>query len=429
MLDNTSRETVSEAFSDNTEADNRKNIYTVSRLTTEVKNLLEQNIPEIWIEGEISNFRRPSSGHLYFTLKDSQSQVKAVMYRSSASKVPFKVEDGMKVLALCKVTVYERAGQYQIMVNIMEPRGVGALQLAFEQLKKKLMEEGLFDKSHKKPVPILPKKIGIVTSPTGAAIRDILNVINRRFSNIHLIINPVRVQGMEAPAEIAGAIDEFNKLDLVDVILITRGGGSIEDLWGFNEEIVARSIFKSKIPVISAVGHEIDWTISDYVADLRVPTPSAAAELVVASKDELLNKINNLQQVLTLRVKQYLSKLSNELDLLSKSWVFTQPINKIKQLQQQTDDLDFRLNQTFMRVMDQKKNKLLLLTEKLHAYSPSSIILRGFSITSELASKTVLKSVKNINPGDRLKTYVSDGELISTVDRVHFKDNNLLKNK
>lgn len=422
MLDN--MKPIHEVSSDNTDLpDSRKNIYTVSQLTAEVKSLLEQNIPEIWIEGEISNFRRPSSGHLYFTLKDSQTQVKAVMYRSSASRLPFKVEDGMKVLALCKVTVYERAGQYQIMVNIMEPRGVGALQLAFEQLKKKLMKEGLFDKSHKKPVPMLPKKIGIVTSPTGAAIRDILNVINRRFSNIHLIINPVRVQGLEAPAEIAGAIDTFNDLGLVDVILVTRGGGSIEDLWGFNEEVVARSIFRSKIPVISAVGHEIDWTISDYVADLRVPTPSAAAELVVASKDELLSKINNLQQLLTFRVKQYLSKLSNELEMLSKSWVFTQPINRIKQLQQQMDDLDFRLNQTFIRIMDQKKNRLLLLTEKLHAYSPSSIMLRGFSITTGLTAKTVLKSVKNINPGDRLKTYISDGELISTVDRVYYKDN------
>ncbi len=424
MLDDISRKSIYEAPLDGSgSTDGRTDIYTVSRLTTEVKNLLEQNIAEIWIEGEISNFRRPSSGHLYFTLKDSQTQVKAVMYRSSAGKLPFKPEDGMKVLAFCKVTVYERSGQYQIMVNIMEPRGVGALQLAFEQLKKKLMDEGLFDKSHKKPVPVLPKKIGIVTSPTGAAIRDILNVINRRFSNIHLIINPVRVQGAEAPSEIAGAIDLFNDMGGVDVILVTRGGGSIEDLWGFNEEIVARSIFRSKIPIISAVGHEIDWTISDYVADLRVPTPSAAAELVVASKDELYAKIDGLEQLLNLRTKQYLSKLDNRLDLLSKSWVFTKPINRIKQLQQQVDDSDFRLNQVFLRGMDQKKNSLFLLTEKLHAYSPSSIIMRGFSITTGLTDKKALKSVKNINPGDRLKTYLSDGELISTVDRVYCEDN------
>ena len=282
----------------------KDHIFSVTELTQSIKNLLETQFPPLWLEAEISNFRKPSSGHFYFTLKDERAQIQGIMYRSSASKVPFKIEDGMKLLVFGSISVYERSGQYQIIVQTMEPKGVGALQLAFEQLKKKLSEEGLFDSIHKKPIPLLPKKVGVVTSPTGAALRDILNILNRRFSNIHLIINPVRVQGEQSPMEIAAAIDEFNRLKLVDVILVTRGGGSLEDLWGFNDEHVARSIFASKIPVISAVGHEIDWTISDYVADLRVPTPSAAAELVISSKADLIEKLENYIYILNLKIKQ-----------------------------------------------------------------------------------------------------------------------------
>ena len=408
-----------EKFSGDTDSGPR--VLTVSQLTCRIKKVLEDEFPPVWVEGEISNFRRPSSGHLYFTLKDEKTQIQIIMYRSYAQKLAFKMEDGMKVLIYGNVTVYERSGQYQVNAVKIEPRGIGALQLAFEQLKKKLMQEGLFDKQYKKSVPVLPTRIGVVTSPTGAAIRDIMNVLDRRFSNIHLIVNPVRVQGEQAPSEIAKAIDEFNRLNLADVILVTRGGGSIEDLWAFNTEIVARSIFNSSIPVISAVGHEIDWTISDYVADLRVPTPSAAAELVVASKEELVNKISNIEKILNLKVNQRLNLLKTKIKNLSNSWVFTQPLNKIRQSQQQIDDLELKLKTVLKHRLEILNHNLMLHTEKLHAYSPTRALLRGYTITIDPQSQATIKSVKNIVPGERLKILFCDGEVTATADRVYLK--------
>ncbi len=399
-------------------------IYTVSELTCRIKEVLESEFPPMWLEAEISNFRKPASGHFYFTLKDAQSQISAIMYRSSAQRVVFKLEDGMKVMVYGRVSVYEKGGNYQIIATIIEPRGVGALQLAFEQLKKKLMEEGLFDKKYKKTIPMLPSRIGVVTSPTGAAIRDILNVINRRFSNIQLLIAPCRVQGDEAPAEIAQAIDELNRLNCVDVILVTRGGGSIEDLWAFNSELVARSIFRSNIPIISAVGHEIDWTIADYVADLRVPTPSAAAELVVGSKEEFISRIANFEKRLYSGMQHYMNILKNRVLRLSQSRVFIEPQNRIRQYQQQVDECELRINQSLSSVMSRRKHQLVVLSEKLHAFSPSSVMLRGFSITTKYGVEGSIKSVRQVDPGDRLKTYFSDGEISSTVDRVYFKGEN-----
>ncbi|MCK5594876.1 exodeoxyribonuclease VII large subunit, partial [bacterium] len=257
--------------------------------------MLEENFPSIWVEGEISNCRMPSSGHIYFTLKDEQSQLNAVFFRGANLKTKFRIEDGLKVLALGNISVYQRRGNYQLIVGLLQPRGIGELQLAFEQLKRKLQKEGLFAPEHKNPIPLFPKKIGIVTSPTGAAIRDILNVINRRFRQVEILVNPVRVQGEGAGEEIAKAIDEFNKMKKVDVLIVGRGGGSMEDLWAFNEEVVARAIYNSNIPIISAVGHEIDFVISDFVADLRAPTPSAAAELVVGEMEQIILKIGNFQ--------------------------------------------------------------------------------------------------------------------------------------
>lgn len=397
----------------------RDHVFTVSQLTTRIKTLLDNSFPPLWLEGEISNVRKPASGHIYFTVKDAGSQISGIMYRSNASRIRFDLQDGMKVLIFGRVSVYERGGQYQIIANVIEPQGIGALQLAFEQLKKKLAEEGLFDSRHKKPIPVLPERIGVVTSATGAAIRDILNVLNRRFSNIQLVIYPARVQGDEAPPEIAEGIDGFNSLNNVDVILVTRGGGSIEDLWAFNTEIVARSIFNSHIPVISAVGHEIDWTIADFVADLRVPTPSAAAELVVASKEELHNRIDNFEKILTVRIEQYISYLKNTVLRLTESRVFTEPSNRIKQYQQQVDELEYRVEHTIKSVLDRIKHRLVLLTEKLHAFSPSSALLRGFSITTIAGTKEVLRSVKNVKPDDRIKTYLADGELTSSIDRIY----------
>jgi len=271
-----------------------KKILTVSELTLNIKGHLEEGFRELWVEGEISNFRSPASGHYYFTLKDDKSQIRAVVFRFMGRSLKFEPKDGLSVICRGRITVYEPRGEYQLILDYMEPKGIGALQLAFEQLKEKLAKEGLFDPAHKKLLPLLPQKIGIVTSPTGAAIRDLLTVIGRRFSNVEILINPVKVQGEGAHQEIAKSIYELNGIPGIDVIIITRGGGSLEDLWSFNEEIVARAIYRSSIPVISAVGHEIDFTIADFVADLRAPTPSAAGELVVRDKAELINLLETL---------------------------------------------------------------------------------------------------------------------------------------
>src|SRR3990172_5484797 len=266
-------------------------VLKVSELTREIKDILEGKFYEVWVEGEISNLRIPPSGHLYFTLKDDSSQIRAVLFRLQARALRFIPEDGLHVICGGRISVYEKRGEYQLILETMEPKGVGALQLAFLQLKDKLEKEGFFDPGRRKPIPMFPQAIGIVTSPTGAVIRDMLHIIERRFKNVRIVLYPVRVQGEGAALEIAGGIDYFNALNEVDVIIVGRGGGSIEDLWAFNEEEVARAIYHSKIPIISAVGHETDYTIADFVADLRAPTPSAAAELVEGVKAEMISRL------------------------------------------------------------------------------------------------------------------------------------------
>ena len=264
-----------------------RRIYSVAELSLEIRNLLERQFPDVWVTGEVSNLRAAGSGHLYFTLKDETAQLRAVCFRNQARYLKFKPQDGLAVIARGRLSVYEARGEYQLYVEFLEPAGLGALQLAFEQLKQKLAAEGLFDPARKKPLPMLPRVIGVVTSPTGAVIRDILRILHRRFRNINVLIYPVKVQGEGAAQEIAQGIEYFNRQAPVDVMIVARGGGSLEDLWAFNEEVVARAIAASKIPVISAVGHETDFTIADFVADLRAPTPSAAAELVVRRKQDL----------------------------------------------------------------------------------------------------------------------------------------------
>ena len=271
-----------------------REILTVTELTRQVQDILEATFDQLWVEGEISNLRRPASGHLYFTLKDEDSQIRAVLFRPVARALKFDLEDGMHIVCRARMNVYKPRGEYQLILDYAEPRGVGALQIAFEQLKAKLQAEGLFDAVHKKPIPYLPSRIGVVTSPSGAVIRDILNITKRRFPSVGILIAPVRVQGAEAPAEIVEALHHLNEMPGIDVIIVARGGGSLEDLMAFNSEGVARAIFASRIPVISAVGHEIDFTIADFVADLRAPTPSAAAELVVPMRGELTQQIRAL---------------------------------------------------------------------------------------------------------------------------------------
>ncbi|NOY60776.1 MAG: exodeoxyribonuclease VII large subunit, partial [Calditrichaeota bacterium] len=314
-------------------------VYSVAEITQEIKILLESAIPAIWVQGEISNFVHHSSGHNYFSLKDKETQISAVIWRSRNSSLFFTPKNGMKVLAFGAIRVYEKRGTYQLDVQKMIPAGIGELQMAFEQLKQKLKEEGLFDPEFKKSIPELPEKIGIVTSPTGAAVHDLIQVLQRRFPGVEIFLRPAKVQGEGAAQDIARAIEEFNEFGQVDVLIVGRGGGSLEDLWAFNEEVVVRAIFASKIPIISAVGHEIDFTISDFVADLRAPTPSAAAELVVPLAEDLLSRVKNLQKDSFVSVLRRLAELRESLENLRLSYGFRRPVDLILQHRQRLDEL------------------------------------------------------------------------------------------
>ena len=286
-----------------------RRIYTISELTHSIKSLLETKFPFVWLVGEISNFHTPVSGHFYFSLRDPDAQISAVMFRGQNRNLRFRPEDGLSVIAMGRINVYEPKGIYQLIIEYLEPEGIGVLQLAFEQLKARLAAEGLFDEEHKQPVPFLPRRIAVITSPTGAVIRDILNVIGRRYPNVVIEIVPVRVQGEEAAGEIAEALYFLNEQDNAEVIVVARGGGSLEDLQAFNSELVARAIFSSHIPVVSAVGHETDFTIADFTADLRAPTPSAAAELIVPVKDDLVRLIQGITGTLRTSITQRLRLL------------------------------------------------------------------------------------------------------------------------
>jgi len=369
-------------------------IYKVNELTSSVKIILEDSFPNIWVEGEVSNFRNPSSaGHFYFTLKDSRSEIRCVFFKSHNEKIKFELKDGMHVIVCGRVSIYEKRGEYQLNVTKMEPKGVGALQLAFEQLKERLFKEGLFDEARKKSIPIVPNRIGIVTSPTGAAIRDMLHVLKRRFSNVEIIINPVKVQGDGAKEEIAEAIEDFNKLINIDVLIVGRGGGSLEDLWAFNEEIVARAIYNSKVPVISAVGHEIDWTISDFVADLRVPTPSVAAETVIVSKNELIDRLDDIES----RLK-------------------AAPLDIIKEYSQRLDEIEDGLQLRFRHYIELKEENFRLISEKLEILSPLGVLERGYSISFKLPEKKMIKRAATLKKGDLVETMLFNGRFKSRIE-------------
>lgn len=390
----------------------KRHIYTVSELTRKIKTVLEETFPTLWVEGEVSNLSRPTSGHIYFSLKDESSVLKAVLFKNANKDLKFQLKNGMQVVCFGKIDVYAPQGQHQIKVFKIEPKGVGALQLAFEQLKERLAKEGLFDQEHKKPLPFLPQRIGVVTSPTGAAIRDILQVLKRRFANLEVILNPVRVQGEGASLEIAQAIDEFNRYGRVDVLIVGRGGGSLEDLWAFNEEVVARAIFRSRIPVISAVGHEIDYTISDFVADLRAPTPSAAAEQVITQKQELLDRIDNFSSRARIAVFNQIELLQHKL----KRYVFRDPSDLIQQYQQRIDELISTLDLKVRHLGEIYRERYNALIGKLQALSPLNILARGYSITFKLPEEEVIKTVRALKPGARVKTRLAQGEFVSKVE-------------
>lgn len=395
-----------------------EHVFKVSELTREVKTLLEAKYPGIWLEGEVSNYRAAASGHRYFTLKDEFAQISAVMFKSARAPRGFRFADGMKVVVQGNISVYEPRGAYQVIVKRIEERGVGALQLAFERLKRKLYEEGLFDEAHKVAVPMLPDRIGVVTSPTGAAIRDVLNVLERRFAEVHVIVSPVPVQGEAAAPEIASAIDELNALRLVDVIIVTRGGGSLEDLWPFNEERVARAIYRSAIPVISAVGHEIDWTIADFVADLRVPTPSAAAELVVGRKAELLERVGKNREKLYTWATGLAGELGRRLDVARKSYVFREPAGVVRQYQQRVDDAAGRMGLDAVHHMERLGDRVRGFAARLGALDPLGVLARGYSLTTAVATGRLVTDVSSLERGREVRTRVRRGAFVAKVDRI-----------
>lgn len=373
----------------------------------------------VWAEGEISNFKLHSSGHMYFSLKDSGAQISCVIWRTRAQSLRFTPQDGMKVIVMGAVTVYEKRGTYQLDISKMQPSGIGDLQLAFEQLKQKLNEEGLFDQQYKQAIPKFPERIGIVTSPTGAAIKDLLNVITRRFPSVEVIINPVRVQGDGAAQEIARAIEEFNEYGDIDVMIVGRGGGSLEDLWAFNEEIVARAIFHSKIPIISAVGHEIDFSISDFVADLRAPTPSAAAELVVPDKEEVMHRIRTLMRAVYDAIASQIQYFQERLVTIEKSYGFRRPTDLVRQFQQRLDDVVISMQRLQSHRLELLRSKLESMRRRLNSLAPTAVLKRGYSICFREDDNQIISNAKDLNIKDRIHVQFFIGNISGTVEEVN----------
>ncbi len=395
-------------------------LWTVGELNVYLKDKLENDhvLANLWVTGEISNYKRASSGHMYFTLKDAQSCVKAVMFSSRARSLLFQPENGAAVRVRGYVSLYERDGIYQLYVQEMEPDGLGALYMAFEQLKKKLANEGLFDQERKQRLPLFPSCIGIVTSPTGAVIRDMLNIIGRRWPGIRLLLHPVAVQGEAAPGEIAAAIEKLNQWDGVDIIIVGRGGGSLEELWAFNTETVARAIAASHIPVVSAVGHETDFTIADMVADLRAPTPSAAAELVVFVKDEVRKNLLLMQDRLQHSLREYLERCRIRLNNAKESVVFRRPEDKIFAVpKMQLDFLVHRLEEAGKRELNKRQDGLTALVDKLQVLSPLSILTRGYAICQQETTGQVMKNSRDALPGERVRVTLQQGQLLCLVEK------------
>ncbi len=388
---------------------------TVSQLNRYIKGIIEQDnlLFRVTVKGEISNFKAHYSGHMYFALKDETAVIKCVMFRSAASTLKFLPESGQKVIASGRVGVYERDGQYQLYIDSMQPDGIGALYAAYEQLKGKLSEEGLFDEDRKKPIPKFPSKIGVVTSPTGAAVRDILNILKRRYRLSDIYIYPVLVQGDEAPGDIAKAIDYFDRSGWADVLIVGRGGGSIEDLWAFNTEIVARAAANCKIPIISAVGHETDFTIIDFVADLRAPTPSAAAELAVPSTAELLEKLSGFDLRLINAVGATVRKKRLALEGFSGRAVYKRENDIVEKRMMALDSASLKLEAAMNSVLAKDKELLSSAIGKLDALSPLATLNRGFSVVKK--DDEVVKSAADLNEGDRLSVRFSDGGAICEV--------------
>lgn len=391
----------------------------VSELTREIKYLLETSIQSVWVEGEISNFKHHSSGHIYFSLKDSSAQLSCVMWRSRNQSMFFSPRDGMKILARGRITVYEKRGAYQLDVQQIKPAGVGELQMAFEQLKARLVQEGLFETQYKQEIPTFPQRIGIATSPTGAAIQDMITILQRRFPPVEIIIRPTKVQGEGAARDIASAIEEFNDFGEIDLLIIGRGGGSIEDLWAFNEEQVARAIFASQIPVISAVGHEVDFCISDFVADLRAPTPSAAAELAVPDANELKQRIKLLSEHVSQRVLERVISCRDHLKRLTSSYGFRRPIDLLKQYHQRLDELFRSMKKSIDHAITLRKEQVNALEKNLNALNPTAILGRGYSICFHKTTKEIIKDASTLKLNDEIEIKFFRGQAEGKIKKIY----------
>ena len=446
-------------------AEEQRDIYTITRLNREVRAVLEDSFPpSLWVRGEISNLARPGSGHIYFSLKDKHSQVRCAMFKSANRHLRFPLENGQEVLARAGVSLYEGRGEFQLIVEHMEPAGAGALQQAFEKLKQKLFEEGLFAEDHKQPFPAYPETIGVVTSPTGAAVKDIIQVLGRRYAIAGVIVYPVPVQGEGAAQQIAETIDEANRRGECDVLILARGGGSLEDLWSFNEEVVARAIYGSTIPVVSGIGHEIDFTIADFVADQRAPTPSAAAELVSPDSASLKSTLNNLYSQLHLRITDLLATRLRDVTQLGKR--LPRPTYLLQNMTQRTDDLAIRLRlaldngialrrvrlnrfadtltsrnplqqlagyRTKCDVLDRQlqnhlvrnlqawKKQLDFLTHSLKTVGPLATLERGYSIVTD-KDENIVRRADQLQENAVISTRFSKGSIQSTVDRINTDD-------
>ena len=392
-----------------------KNVVTITELTRQIKQSLETSFPRMWVEGEISNFKHHTSGHLYFTLKDEGAQLSAVMWRSRVANLTFPPEDGMKVIARGSITVYPPRGNYQIDVEQIQPVGIGELQLAFERLKQKLAAEGLFDPAHKKPIPEFPERIGVITSETGAALQDIRSVLSRRHPSVEVILASVRVQGVGAAEEIAEAIEQMNRYGDIDVLIVGRGGGSLEDLWAFNEERVARAIYASKIPIISAVGHEIDFSIADFVADLRAPTPSAAAELVVRDRTELLEDIGNLCYTMRGAIDTQMSSFRERVASLLTSYSFNRPRDLVREFSQRVDEFDRSLGFSFNHIARAAHQRYDSLRYQLQALNPHGVLKRGYSIVRK--EGRIVSSARFLHRGDEAEIQFHDGTIGVQVEK------------
>lgn len=435
-------------------------VLTVGELNATIRDLLENELQTVWVEGEVSNARVWNTGHMYFTLKDAGSQIKAVMFRSALRYLKFKAEDGMKVVARGKVSVYDPKGEYQIICEHLEPKGLGGLQQAFEQLKKKLAAEGLFDPARKRPLPALPRRIGLVTSIDGAALRDIVRVLRRRYPNAHLVISPTRVQGEGAGREVAHAIRKVTRIEGVDVVIVARGGGSLEDLWAFNEEVLARAIVASPVPIISGVGHETDVTIADFVADLRAPTPSAAAELVVRRKDEFFGHIDRLGErldaaihhrlrrmetrlhalearpgfagyrgrvairgrhvselagALRQRMDQSLARRSRRHQILTRSLDQFDPRHRLAAVRTRLVARDGQLQAAARRRVTALQGRLGALAARIEGLSPLAVLGRGYSVTWDAAGTRIIRDTATLKPGDGIRVTLERGSLDATV--------------